>query len=394
MVRVFNNQWILIEIIIFYCVLSSARASCTLGQNTYVDLFLTIIVFLYFFSNKLFETSLLKRVATISFILAVCWTMHGLMLHAYVGEVVTAAIPLMLFNLKQDKQLELLEFISKALAITLIISYFAWLASFLGFEFPATTEYFDLDYTYGVINKNHFLYLKVVNLDSTGQEIIQNIVRFNGIFLEPGHTGTIIAFFLIANRYDFSKWYVKILIFILIVTLSAAAYLLAFLGYIFIAVVEGKAKKNLLQVFILMSLLFIVSQYNNGDNIINNVVFDKLFNSDRGLENRFTGEVSNAYDMLWMRHDYLLGLSGDVNVAHSAGYKVFIIQQGLFGAFLVLFAYFLMYKSYNSHLGFFFFIITMLSFLQRVYFTWDAYLDPYILGLSNFTIIKNKIYKK
>lgn len=389
--KVFNTRWLIIELIIFYCVLSSARAVCTFGQNTIIDAVLSLIVFIYFSSNNLFKFSQGTLTASFLLIIAILWSMHGCELHAYLGEILMVSIPLMLINLKSHKQIELLIFMSKALAIVLLISFIAWFASFWGIQLPHTTEYLDFDYTYGVISENYFLYRNTISLGSSGVEIIQDYYRFNGIFLEPGHTGTIVAFFLMANQYDLSKWYNKILLGILLITLSAAAYVLALLGYVFIMVNKKKGIKMLLYFFLILIAISFVINYNGGDNAINQTIVEKLFGSGSGVQNRFTDEVKRAYDNLWANGEFLLGASNKVNVSHSAGYKVFIIQQGLLGSFLVVMAYYFIQRAFPTKLGFFFFILVMVSFVQRVYFSWDAFLDPYILGLSNMLLTNKKI---
>ncbi len=390
--KLLNKRWFLIELIIFYCVLSSARAVCTFGQNTYIDAVLSFIVFLYFNSNNLFRFTTRTITASFLLIIAVIWSMHAGVWYASIGEILTVFIPLMLINLKTHKQIELLFFMSKALAIVLLISFGAWFASFWGLSLPHTTEYLDIDYTYGVISENYFLYRNTISLGYSGAEIIQDVFRFNGIFLEPGHTGTIVAFFLMANKYDLSKWYNKILLGILIVTLSTAAYVLALLGYVFMFYAEKNNMKMLLSFSIILLFIYVVINYNGGDNVINQNIIEKLFDRDRGLQNRFTDDVTIAYNNMWSNGEYLLGASNNVNVFHSAGYKVFILQQGLLGVFFVVMAYFFILKAFATKLGFCFFILVIVSFLQRVYFSWDAFLDPYILGLSYF-LMTNKRHR-
>ncbi len=389
--KVLDKRWFLIELIIFYCVLSSARAVCTFGQNTYIDAILSFIVLSYFNSYNLFRFTTRTIVASLLLIIAIMWSMHSGVWYASIGEILMAFIPLMLINLKTHKQIELLFFMSKALAIVLLISFVAWFASFLGLNLPHSTEYIDLDYSYGAISENYFLYRNTINLSASGDEIIQDVFRFNGIFLEPGHTGTIVAFFLMANKYDLSKWYNKILLGILLATLSAAAYVLALFGYVFTVAIEKNNIKMLLYfLLIILSINFVVT-YNGGDNVINENIIEKLLDSDRGLQNRFTDDVSIEYNNMWSNGEYLFGASKRVSASHSAGYKVFMLQQGLLGVLLVVLAYFFIQKAFASKLGFCFFILVIISFLQRVYFSWDAFLDPYILGLSYF-VITNKSY--
>ncbi len=384
--KVRDIRWFLIELIIFYCVLSSAHAVCTLGVNTYIDTVLSFIVFLYFNSNNLFRVTTRTMTASLLLIIAVLWSMHGCALHAYFGELLMVSIPLMLINLKTNKQIELLLFMSKALAIVLLISFIVWFASFWGLNLPHSTEYLDLDYTYGVIVENYFFYRNVISLDSSGAEIIKDVYRFNGIFLEPGHTGTIVAFFIMANKYDLSKWYNIILFGILLATLSTAAYALALLGFVLIFFTERNNKLSLLYFLLVLLFVYLAVNYNGGDNAINQIIIEKLFGNDKGLQIRFTDEVAIAYKELWLNGEYLYGSSNSVNMSHSAGYKVFIIQQGLLGVFLVVIAYYYIQKAFPSKIGLCFFILFIVSFLQRVYFSWDAFLDPYILGLSNMYI--------
>lgn len=377
-----NKKWLFIKLAIFYCLLSSARAVCTFGENTIIDLLLSIIVFMYFSSNGLFCSSNRKQAATMCMIIAVLWSMHGSMLYAYIGQLCLVAIPLMLINLKEEVQAELLEFLTKALVISLCVSFCAWILHFFSINLPYTESQLETDYSYGFIVRNYYLFREAIGLSYDGIALVPDYFRFNGFFLEPGHTGTIAAFFLFANRYDFSKWYNKILVAIIIVTVSAAAYALALIGYLFCVINNQNKVKIIVGGLLCWLAILYASQYNGGDNVVNHEVVDKIMNSSRGLENRFTDEVQVAYENLWKSDDIIFGSTRGANVSHSAGYKVFIIQQGLIGAFLVILSYWLISRIKESKLAFLFLVFAIFSFLQRVYFHWDAFIDPFILGTA------------
>lgn len=136
----------------------------------------------------------------------------------------------------------------------------------------------------------------------------------------------------------------------------------------------------------------VIRSYNGGDNAINEYIFGKITREQGAVEGRFSKQTQLVWDKAVASGDILLGL-GTIQLKDSAGYKVYLIMNGIFGAFLTIMAYWFILRSNYSKLGFCMLAVLIISFLQRTYPFWDAFLDPYILGTTYLQFSQN-IYDK
>ena len=134
----------------------------------------------------------------------------------------------------RDKKL-VLDFQTKALTILLSVSFVSWVTN-LFYSFPSLGEIFRFsgeDATAGWENHIFFIVSSYHSLD----------IRFHAFFLEPGHLGVILAFFIFANQYDYRKESIIILSIILLFTMSLAGYILYLVGFILLYF-NSSNKKN------------------------------------------------------------------------------------------------------------------------------------------------------
>lgn len=229
--------------------------------------------------------------------------------------------------------------------------------------------------------------------------------RFHSIFLEPGFIGSMLSFLLFAIKYNFSKWYNKVLLVALLFSLSLAGYMMTFIGYIIYLLVEGKSLKKIVVFSILISIVYIVSiEYNNGDNLVNRSIIERLQpDEEKGIAgNNRTGSGTEFYyqqainnGSIWMG----LGIEkvNKINAGSStsagydtnirgAGYKVYFVTRGIISALFFLAFYYFMakacYKRIMLQISATIFVVIM--FIPQSTPQSFSWIFPYILGMLNY----------
>ena len=248
-------------------------------------------------------------------------------------------------------------------------------------------------------------------------------IRFLSYFLESGYLGTLISFLLYTIRFDLKKYKMAwILLVSLFLSLSLAGYILTFMGYLYLKS-EQKNKISVLVATIIISFsIFQISKnYNNGKNILNEWILERLeFDENKGIAgNNRTGNGADSYfekslangSALWgLGIDKINKINGgkgwqnesnyDTQI-RGAGYKIFILRKGFIGCFFSLIAYCLIgvYGRRNKRYAIGYFIIVIITFLQASYPESYSWLIPYILGASDncddhYLIKNSKLYCK
>lgn len=217
-------------------------------------------------------------------------------------------------------------------------------------------------------------------------------MRFNGPFIEPGHLGMICSFLLYANKYDLKRKEVGIIFLSLLFTLSLAGYILSFLG--FFMIYTEKIKKLIIPAILLAGVYFYISTlWKGGDNEVNELIFTRMeYDAEKGItgNNRFLG-YTNYYFTSYMNSGRLwLGLDAhylndlkERDVIGGAGYKIYMLNYGIIGVFLVFVFYYLVALfSIRKRYAFCFLLLVAASFMQRSYPLWFAWILPYVAGIA------------
>ena len=373
-----------IEFIIFYCLLASANVSVTFGQSFWIEFAVAFICFIYFYSINALRCTDATILA--SFFLILCWVYsnHGGSFVGYVAKFMQVSLAVVLLNLKNVWRIELLETISKWFASLLAVSIIAWIIHFI-IPLPHTTSIIWSPWGGTEYHHNYYLFIIVDKLD--------HFQRFQSFFLEPGHLGTIVSFFLIVNRFDFKKRQNLIFLLCIILSMSASAFVLSALGYLLFKYLENGNMKFLMYAFVATFLMIFFTYYNGGDNIINNIIFSKLNRDSGAIEGRVSIEILSMYnEMLSSGQDLIFGKTAFLDVeAQGAGIILYFVQNGIIGVVLLIVAYLSIYLSCRSKYGFVVFIVYLVSFLQRTYPQWDAFSLPFILGLAVFAYKEKKL---
>lgn len=294
--------------------------------------------------------------------------------------------PLLIIVSDKQNSERILLFLAKCIAVLLIPGIILYaIFSIVGFppSLPITRSGSDTYYFF-----NYFVLLR-----SFGG--MDNTDRFQSVFLEPGYMGTLLAFLLYATKFNLKKWYTKIMIVGLVLSLSLAGIIVGILGYVWLINSKTFRFKRLLLFTLIVSAVYIAGlNYNNGNNILNHAVIERLqFDADKGIvgNNRFSTYADNIYDVMVADGDIWLGvgsldsLKGNEvwETVSGAGYKIFFISRGVISSILLLLFYFtLCVKSKFNLYKCGFLILVIVTFVQAAYPESFSWLIPFILGIQ------------
>lgn len=232
-------------------------------------------------------------------------------------------------------------------------------------------------------------YIPMVHIDSHGNDpygLIYNYIflihhseavadlasfpRFCGPFLEPGQLATFLAFLLYVLKFDFSKKSRYILLIALLFSFSLAGYVLALIG---VMMQKSNSIKRIIPLLFIFGIVYVIGiNYNNGDNLLNKYILTRLeYDEEKGItgNDRSSAITDDIYENYVLKNpEYLLfgwdRYRGD-NIGGS-GYKVYIVKNGIFSLIFIFIFYFMTCTgARNKKEMIMFFILIILSFLQR-----------------------------
>lgn len=266
--------------------------------------------------------------------------------------------------------------ICKVFAGFLIISILFFFLHFIGVNLPnVSVERGNYSYT------NFFFFL----LDD--RELWNILIpRFNSVFLEPGHMGTTIIMLLATQIGKWKKWYNVVLFVALLMSFSLAAYCLGVM-LLFLRLWMLR-RKIVLKVLGLVSFLGIIVGgsfvYNDGDNMLNNLIVMRLEVSDTGDDfkgnNRVSEDFEKEFESFLGSSDVLFGREMDYEGWGNSGYRVYIYDYGMAGFALFLLFYFFAFRTGRDIRAITTaFVLSMTNFWIRGYPMLFAFLYPYFI---------------
>jgi hypothetical protein len=290
--------------------------------------------------------------------------------------------------LNDQIKIDLLNYFTKAFAILLSISLFAWIIFLFGINLPYTHA----DFNAGQYWFNNY-YFFLDNLSPF--EIFR---RFSSVFLEPGQLGVITAFFLYANKFELKRKTVLIIFIATLFTLSLAAYLLLLISVsAYVLISSRKPMWNfILWCLCLFSIYVYFSNLNNGANIVNNLILERLYIEDGDLtgNNRFSSDMDRYFDSFVRSADFYTGIGAAkyqmLNLGPNAGYKVYIVNHGIIGTLFVFLLYLLVALNYKSKLSIIFLVVYILCFIQAAYPLWECELLIFITAMPLLKTFQKK----
>ena len=266
--------------------------------------------------------------------------------------------------------------ICKVFAGFLIISILFFFLHFIGVNLPnVSVERGNYSYT------NFFFFL----LDD--RELWNILIpRFNSVFLEPGHMGTTIIMLLATQIGKWKKWYNVVLFVALLMSFSLAAYCLGVM-LLFLRLWMLR-RKIVLKVLGLVSFLGVIVGgsfvYNDGDNMLNNLIVMRLEVSDTGDDfkgyNRVSEDCEKEFESLLGSSEVLFGREMDYEGWGNSGYRVYIYDYGMAGFALFLLFYFFAFRTGRDIRAITTaFVLAMTNFWIRGYPMLFAFVFPYFI---------------
>lgn len=288
------------------------------------------------------------------------------------------------YILPKPRQEDLLVSITKWIGVFLGISLFIYFVLIIFPSLPSLGVFTNeiIESVYGGY-ENYFFFLKSSFYDAG------EMYRFNGPFLEPGHLGCVCTFLIYANRYRFKEYPILwVLVVCVIFSFSLAGYVILGLGYIMVKLRSfGSALAIAAAVAGIYMTVTVV--WNEGDNPVNNMIFARLeYDQQRGIKgnNRVFRATTKYFNKCVEDGTIWLGAPNadqKGNKIRGAGYKIYMLRNGAVMALLMALFYILLINpKANKRYAWSFFIIVVLTFLQRGYPTWYSWLMPYAAGIG------------
>ena len=306
-----------------------------------------------------------SRIPMISYLILVIMMriVNGNNVNSYISLVFYSLIFLSLFTASIPELKKLMKFLCKVMGILLAVSLFFFILYVFGFPLPNTPiAHEELMYSY----TNYYFFL----IDD--RAFLVFLPRFHSVFMEPGHLGTAGTFLLLTQLGNWKKWYNAIILVSTILTFSLAAFVLLVMVMFVNAWVKGK--RILPKLLCLVGFLIIVTigarLYNDGDNLLNTLIIERLEIDDGKLagDNRVTDTFEAAYNDFLQTDDILFGREYELAEFGwgNAGYRVYIYDYGLVVLALTILFYILAVSSSKERRAIIsMFVIAVASFWVR-----------------------------
>ena len=296
--------------------------------------------------------------------------------------------PVFILLCDEENKEKHLTFISKTISYIIIIGLVLNLVRLMGMSFfegiPIIYGTELGDYSYQFIN--YFFYL-------VNSYLGEDAIRFQSVFLEPGYLGTLVAFLLFLNNYEFKKVHNIFLILGLVFSFSLAGYLVFATGYLLrLREIKKSIIKPVVFIALLYSVMLIAPVVNGGHNYVNELIVERLqYDEDKFIigNDRFHGDTDEVYESLFTNGGFLFGIGGDrfkrFDIS-GAGYKIFIIQHGIVPYILFMLFYIILAgTAKNKKHALFACVLLFLISLQSTTLQTYRWIIPFVLMLQYHT---------
>jgi hypothetical protein len=201
--------------------------------------------------------------------------------------------------------------------------------------------------------------------------------RFYSIFDEPGALGTLSAFVLYGNKYNFRDKRLLVILAGGIFTYSLAFYILTIIGFIASCIISRVNAKPL---FFAIAVVCAAFYYLQSDETFQTVLLGRFErNTLEIVESRTEESINKYFEKHISDSEMIFGIGENGKVANGlefgSSYKLFVIENGWVGLFLMIIMYALM-RSPKNIMTLMSYVLVFLSFLQRPYL-----LIPWIMVL-------------
>lgn len=304
---------------------------------------------------------------------------------------VTIIIFYQLFFLSEEEKCSIINKITTILSLILIISLPLWLINQYIFHLP-----FGNDMLYGdwkgknqtLIIENFYFFVQPKN---------QVINRFYSMFDEPGTLGTLSAFVLFANKYNFKDKRNIIILTGAFFTYSLAFFILTFIGLSLYFI--RKPKLLIIYSILIVSVVFITYNLMKENPTFKASISGRLATTESSLKERNSKEVNKFFKNYVRSSDSIMGkgtgfFENNSKLLSGQSFKFFLIENGFLGLFLVLGMYLFM-SGQNKFLMLTYLLLYLLSFLQRPFLFTPYQIILYYAGISSLNYLPDRrIIKK
>lgn len=269
---------------------------------------------------------------------------------------------LFVLKLSDNEKSQTLSYIGYYLSIIITLSLPCWLIHEYVFSFPQFGT-IDISALKGIKDTYLNNYLFFVTYPNA------SFPRFFSMFDEPGVLGTLGAFVLCANNYDFKDRKNIIILLGCLFTFSLAFYALTVVGLI-LKSIKGSVFKMVFSLFLVFSLFYTVDYLLKDNETYQLAIQARLGEGlENSLEARSSEYTNDFFDKFIHTPESLIGIG--VKNAEQKGfleqgnsYRIFVIKYGWLSVLAILIAYWsLAYPKNKKNLTLF--ILVVLSFLQR-----------------------------
>lgn len=273
-----------------------------------------------------------------------------------------AVIMFCLFSIDTKRLLGLTTFIAKFMGGILTVSLAGYFLYLTGFPLPGRDAQFGEFYSF----TNYYLLLVNDN------DLFALVPRFQSYFIEPSHIGSASAFLLFTQRGHWKRWYNIVLFATIAFSFSLGAYVyITAIIFLNLWIKKKKLFKKLLVVLMIFAAAITTAfTYNNGDNLVHDLILLRLEVDDGELagDNRVTGNFEKDYENFLGSADIVFGRQMEIVEFGNAGYKPFFYDHGLVGIMLIFSFYFIaMWKSSNKRAVVSALIVAILYFIVSAF---------------------------
>lgn len=320
-------------------------------------------------------------------LMCICFIVHPLFVGFHASNILIILSFIVALTLTDEEKIKALNCVTIFLAVVIVISLPAWLVHLFIFEFPIFSEIDNSDFK-GVdyIVNNHLLFVTASGAST---------FRFYSMFDEPGVLGTLSAFVLYGNQYNFENKRNVVILLGAFFSFSLAFYVMTLIGYMFLA--ARNIRKFIVSIFLVCSVILMAILFLQDNLAFQYSIIDRFSNS--ALENidRRTGyRTAQFYNEFVETPSALLGIGANGmkirGLDDGQSYKLFILEYGWISIICLLLMYSILAGKFTRSVVMCFLLFIM-SFLQRpfAFNVWQILLFTCIVAACrNFD--KKKIY--
>jgi len=346
--------------VLFFLFISSMHPWFTWGIDVYISILGAASTFFAILKGYI-RINLKNFYYSILFFVLTIWTANDFNIFGFLKIVLNWFIILGLISLKPDIRSKCISYITKYLSILLGVSLVAFFLFLLGLDWT----HYEVQHEGSLAtNNNYYFFISGVE------------ARFYGPFLEPGFVTMGIAPLLFLNKYNLRNKFVFILFVAQLFTFSIAGFVLLVLGYLFIVQYDKKRKNKpfrlllaaVIGLFSFFALLVIF-----GEEIVSNYIIDRFAWTGTTIQgdNRSSDYLDYVYDKVINSNMIWTGTHWDAELSEKgvAGYKLFIVKNGLVGLLLAILSYFtsLLFLKKIRLFNVFFVLFLLLILFQNAY---------------------------